>query len=922
MPSFRTSGGLDDPVVVDGDVGFLGVNNRLPVWQLGTGMLSLSENGRIDGDWQPRRGVDVVADGSLAVGSPLRLPFWLIDEPGGEVVTAASRVGEVVTLTVPGHGLPIGGNELASRIINPSGADNSIFFETGIPGELGNAISIQYIESPATPETLVSVNESAIAVYYGVKSNMIISGVVTAGVNGDHYYSGISNDHPDYSGDTSGINWFSGSWVIQSAGYTAFIISEAETPEGLTGWTIVMGSGQPVITAGNATAQQVMNAVNGDVVASSLVTALPSGAATGEVSPIGPLFLQGGSGGEAYLGLEGVGGSPTVDPEGNYPMTPTDANTLVYDIPGAVGSESYTVSGSTVVLARLDDSAGSQVLGSCKFSDPSSSNDESVFLAYGGLVKRVFLSDGTVTDIDLPGSETLDGEIDMIQAFDKVYIFRSGVVAMEWSLGDTSFALVPDGAYVQPQTFEVTGTNFTVSDGLATVTVPSNLTVANNATITIADATGPSFIPFIRKTFTAFNATATTFQFYIQVKDFATIGGTTISLGRQVSLGGGYIHQPAFPWAVYFQRRLWGPYEYTDNGSGFDARDIHDELVASDVLDGDTYDPIENQFRITGGTADYIVALQPFYEDALIVLNRNSVHGVFGTVGSLADTSVRELTREVGCLARKSVASQGPFIFFLSDDGVYMLEFFNDYNLRGTQEPLSKDIQPYIDRISESLAGGSVGVYFNNRYWLAVPLDSAPKQGDATGNNAILVYNLKNTAWESVDTFGDPQFQITNLIIATGEDRNDLYAITADGGIHILDNQDSDFDRIATNPVTGAENFPISAQMATRGYLNGTTGRKKFREFAVQFKAGTAQSDIGITFTTEDPDSTSGEQMASSLNLGAFFDPNDTADIRGRTGPLRGFNGILRIRRVIGRGSVRGTKISANGTSGSNLTFN
>ena len=38
----RYDSSLDDIGVEDGDVGFVGVNARLPSWQLGAGMLSLS----------------------------------------------------------------------------------------------------------------------------------------------------------------------------------------------------------------------------------------------------------------------------------------------------------------------------------------------------------------------------------------------------------------------------------------------------------------------------------------------------------------------------------------------------------------------------------------------------------------------------------------------------------------------------------------------------------------------------------------------------------------------------------------------------------------------------------------------------------------------------------------------------------------
>jgi len=680
------------------------------------------------------------------------------------------------------------------------------------------------------------------------------------------------------------------------------------------------GTGSPVLTAYVAgAAGQIISSVNTDPVASILVTASASGTVTGEVAAVGPEFLQGGSGGSAYLGLELVTGSPTVDPNGCWRMTPTDADTLEFEIPGATGSESYTVTTAKVV-SRLDDSASSTVLGSCLFSNPASSNAEFIFLAFGSGVAKIKLSDGSSEMLTLPGSETLDGEINMVQAMDKVLLFRGGLEGLEWIRGASAFTAVASGTYTQPQVFEVTGTFVDVVSGKCTITGLTNNTVAEGDPILIFDTDNTRFERFIGKTYPAVDVSGTEFSFYIPIKDISTIGTDTLSLGRQVSLGGGFIHAPAFPWAIYFQRRIWGPYSYLDGGSGtFTDRNIRDEIVAGDILDTDTFDPIQNQFRITGGIADRVVGLHPYFDDTLLVMNRNSIHAISGTIGSLADTTVKELTREIGCLARKSVVTQGNNVFFLSDNGIYGLDFFNDYNLRGIDKPLSESIQPYIDRISQNLASEAIGVYFNNRIWMAVPLDSAPRQGDATGNNAILIFNLQNGQWESVDTFGDPNFLVINLIVGTAGKRNDLYAVTATGGIHILDKLDEDYDNIATNAVTGATQFPISAVMDTRSYMGRTMERKRFTRMSVQMKSGTAQSDIGMTFTTEDPDGSESEVLASSTMSGPL-ESQGTADVRQRIGGQRGFNGSIRIRRVIGRPEIRGTKILATATNRATIT--
>ena len=79
MARYDTYGATDDQVVEDLDQGFSGFNNKLRPDQLPSGVLSVSNNGRMDlnGEWQPRKGMEIFsAPFSAAV---LALPFKLYD---------------------------------------------------------------------------------------------------------------------------------------------------------------------------------------------------------------------------------------------------------------------------------------------------------------------------------------------------------------------------------------------------------------------------------------------------------------------------------------------------------------------------------------------------------------------------------------------------------------------------------------------------------------------------------------------------------------------------------------------------------------------------------------------------------------------------------------------------------------------------
>jgi hypothetical protein len=489
------------------------------------------------------------------------------------------------------------------------------------------------------------------------------------------------------------------------------------------------------------------------------------------------------------------------------------------------------------------------------------------------------------------------------------------------------FTLSPGGTYTQPQTFNIFAKDVDIVNGLVTATVSGNTTIKAGDTIVVRQSETTDFGFMVGKQFQVVEATTTTVKWYAPIGDYDSNVTTEIfEFGGRFSVGGGFMHQPAAPWGVHFQRRLWVPYFYEQSGlfnaPTYTSRKITDEIAASDILDTTTFDQIENQFRISGGTADYVVGMHGFYDDALIILNRNSLHSIVNTQGSLGDTVVKELTSEIGCLARKSVVMRGNTMMFLSDDGVYSLEFQNDYNLRGADEPISKNIQPYIDRINKDYAAEAVGILFDNRYYLAIALDSEVGADDAQGNNSVLVYNFKNQGWESLDTYGDPQFLIKNFITGGAGVRNNLYAVTRNGGLHQIDATESSIDRLNVSNVGGSLVTPtINASLTTRGYDLKTMERKRFTDAQINMQnlAGDT-GEYSISFAAEDPDNSIPIGTTTQFLGGNVLSPSnsneaETASIRCRLAGIRGYTGTLILTRTIGSPKINSIKIAGSITN-------
>jgi len=369
---------------------------------------------------------------------------------------------------------------------------------------------------------------------------------------------------------------------------------------------------------------------------------------------------------------------------------------------------------------------------------------------------------------------------------------------------------------------------------------------------------------------------------------------------------------PSPGFGVYHQNRLWVPYTH-DSGNPGASRERTDEIIASDIDDYDTFDQLENQFRITAGVADYVVGVQPFSEDNLLVFNRNSIHIIKGVGGSLVDTSRRLVTAEVGCVARRSILQVGNQVIFLSDNGVYATEFGDLYNLRGAKVPLSEPINNIIQRITSSHIENSVAAYFNNRYYLAVPIDGS------TVNNAILIYNFLNQGWESIDVTGDTEIQsgweIQNLLVVDDGGLSKLYTVSPSGSIHILDEIEDGYDLLSLFAGVPASSYPIyEPKVTTRQYTFGQIGRKRFSAYELHIESSASEDSNGsIDIEIENPDFNGQLSTISDLNSGNLGVGED-ASLRGRIGNKRGYAAQITLSPTSGRPKLRAVKLQASVT--------
>ena len=842
MQEYRSYASLDDRILNDGDVGFVGFNNRLRPDQLQGGMLADAQNVRFDrnGEAQVRKGIEVIEAPFAVGGDVLRLP-------------TTAEIGNGSTAMLP------------------------------------TTIESATLDGDDTPD----------------KANIIINNPAV------------------------------------EAGHT-FAADDVVAVEGLGFTTVDPNSVAPT---------------SDPLVITSLKTLL-SVTDNGNGTKTLKYALTGAN--ETYT-------TPIVLPE--QLEFQLNANTT------------QAVIGFNMVL---DQGSVTEVYASTEFSDPNENASQYILIASNLKVVAKNLATNATVDIAYPAGETVPPESSMLQAFNKVFIFRKGQVALEWdgsfstitsgsfevgktytitSLGGnsqaewntaagtsgvtyavgstftaatvgvsgtgtatSSFSKVASGTYTQP--VELDSDGFVITNGEATVDVDNTLSAGDTVVLTAAGGStltqGDSFV--------VSEASSTEFKFFVNADDVTN--KTNIHFTKKVSVGLGFTHMPAPEFAVYHQRRLVMPFQFSVTGTNsYTSRGIIDEVIASDILDSDTYDQIYAQYRFNAGEADFTVGLHSFSEDNLMVFNRNSIHLISNTT-SLQAASTKLLTDEVGCVARQSIQQVGSQVIFLSDNGVYSTQFFDEYNLRGTETPLSEPINETIKRINKDQSSQAVAVYFDNRYFIAVPVDKfrdnrtenqvsgefltkadallagIPRENIedsvALRNNVILIYNFLNKQWESVDSVNSTDWDIENLIVAGEGSKRGVYAINRLGGIHKIDSRLQGVDLINVSIGGSDTTKDVKGSITTRQYTFGNMSRKNWKEFQMHVESSADNtSNFDLSAETENPDGTFTLGTLNSFNGNSDLAAAEDVSIRGRIGNRRGHGIQFTVNNTQGRPRIR-----------------
>jgi len=608
------------------------------------------------------------------------------------------------------------------------------------------------------------------------------------------------------------------------------------------------------------------------------------------------------------VNISGLDYTGEVNPNGNFTATVTSSTQFTYTVTDLDVDPTGTM---TVTGMKINDSASNFIEASCEYSDTNNASESYIVCVASNktVLVRTADSGNTIITLTYPTGETVPSGSNVIQIFNKVYIFRKGDIALEWSgdITDTAFTLTANGDYSQPK--QLTPNDVDIVDGKATATF-NDLAAMNGLKVgdafTIESTGSPSTFTVGDQFIVAErDDTNFTISFYVQLANQNNISGVIFQ--QTVSIGLGFSHMPAPEFGTYHQRRLIVPYQYDVSGTSGSAaitdRKILDEVLFSDILDADTYDRVYGTFRFNAGSADYLVGLHSFSDDQLVVFNRNSIHTVRNSL-DLGSSISQLITSEVGCVARNSIQQVGNSMLFLSDNGVYGMNFIDLYNLRGQDLPLSSSIEGIMQRINREYVHNATSVYFDNRYYLAIPIDGS------SVNNALVIYNFINKQWESIDSIDSPDWDFTHLVVGGADTQRGVYCINRNGGVHKYESRFDDRDNYVIQVGEEAVSTQVDSSVVTRMFVLNSIDRKKWNNFDLHIESSSTNiSDGNLEAITENIDDIIDLGTISDLN-GEEIPIAEDVSLRGRFGNRRAYGLQFKLTATKGRPKFRSLKVA------------
>jgi len=469
-------------------------------------------------------------------------------------------------------------------------------------------------------------------------------------------------------------------------------------------------------------------------------------------------------------------------------------------------------------------------------------------------------------ELALPTGVVLVGEVNFTQAFNKIIMFRGGDFApLVMTSEDTGF-LDMVGQWDSTATYAVDDevafgplvsvTSISHSDGTATVTTSAAHGYVTGADVTIAGANETEFngrFSITKTGDTTFTytggtgASATGTITCTNNKDYYKC--TTItSAGESPSTASGKWTQlstimPNSTHGVHVANRIAVPTKYDASSTAYGNK--QDFIAVSDSLDH-AHTFFDQLFRINFGSNSEIKDLILFDENRLLILKDKDIHMVTGFISTDTNStlsgsaSLQAVVNNYGVPNRgAAVAVGGNVYFYASRRGVVSLAQTEQSKVRGVDQPLSEPIQPLIDRIDARNEDKIRLAYWDNKIWLACPIDGGDDNGE---NNALLVYDFLNQQWVSHDQ--GTAIKPKEFFTAEYNNAQRLFFVGTDGFINLVEENWEGDDVADLTKLDGLATEGITSTLLTRGYGQPDIDHRNYKTATVNISTWNASYTV------------------------------------------------------------------------------
>lgn len=261
-----------------------------------------------------------------------------------------------------------------------------------------------------------------------------------------------------------------------------------------------------------------------------------------------------------------------------------------------------------------------------------------------------------------------------------------------------------------------------------------------------------------------------------------------------------------------------------------------DTIAISDIGSYYSYSDNFNDFNINQGEGDVLMRCMEWYRGSALFFKFKSIYLAQNFSGDLTTMILNRIARGVGLCGRRAAILVGNDFFFVSSGAVYRMNQIFEDTPEVRALPLSEPILQTIKRINWPYASGVVVQNRNDRVYFAVPLDAS------TRNNALLVWNIVRSAWESIDTFpNSPSLGIDDIVEMPYNGQRRLFAIDYMAGAIYLMEDESNIDILGPSNAS----TQIYTYFLSRGYA-GPSIRSNYRHLKIGLASWSPDYSVNV----------------------------------------------------------------------------